>query len=45
MGVIVYVSLSGLFPFVDDQNIQEQLMDTNSLFPLDTWATVSQDGS
>ena len=44
MGVIVYVSLSGTFPFDDDRDIYEQLMNTEFLFPQDTWEGISPDG-
>ena len=44
MGVIMYVSLCGSFPFEDDCDIQEQLMDADSLFPPDSWDTVSLEG-
>ena len=37
MGVIVYVSLSGAFPFEEDRDIYEQIMDSKFLFPPDTW--------
>ena len=44
MGVIVYVTLSGQFPFEDDQNILEQLINID-LFPKETWNKISLNGS
>ncbi len=41
MGVIVYVSLSGTFPFEEDRDIYEQIMDSNFLFPIETWENLS----
>lgn len=43
MGVIIYVCLSGQFPFDDDQNIQEQLVNID-LFPEETWKNISSNG-
>jgi hypothetical protein len=44
MGVIVYVSLSGTFPFEEDRDIYEQIMNSNFMFPSDPWETISTDG-
>lgn len=44
MGVIVYVSLSGTFPFEEDRDIYEQIMNSNFMFPADPWQNVSSDG-
>ena len=44
MGVIVYVSLSGTFPFEEDRDIYEQIMNSNFMFPADPWETISTDG-
>ena len=44
MGVIVYVSLSGVFPFEEDRDIYEQIRNSNFMFPTDPWETVSDDG-
>jgi hypothetical protein len=41
MGVIVYVSLSGTFPFEEDRDIYEQIMDSNFLFPKETWKNLT----
>ena len=43
MGVIIYVCLSGEFPFDEDQNIQEQLVNID-LFPDVTWKKISLNG-
>lgn len=44
MGVIIYVSLSGVFPFEEDRDIYEQIRNSNFMFPSDPWDTVSGDG-
>lgn len=44
MGVIVYVSLSGTFPFEEDRDIYEQIVNSNFLFPSDPWSSISTDG-
>ncbi len=44
MGVIIYVSLSGTFPFEEDRDINEQIMNSNFMFPDDPWEFVSGDG-
>lgn len=41
MGVIVYVSLSGTFPFEEDRDIHEQILNSNFMFPHDPWDSVS----
>lgn len=43
MGVIIYVCLSGQFPFDDEKNIQEQLVNID-LFPDETWKNISLNG-
>jgi protein kinase D len=45
MGVIVYVSLSGVFPFEEDRDIYEQIRNSNFMFPSDPWETVTEDGT
>lgn len=45
MGVILYVSLSGTFPFEEDIDIVEQLMNFNFMFPEEPWGAVSLDGN
>ena len=44
MGVIVYVSLSGTFPFEEDRDINEQIMNPNFMFPDDPWETIKPEG-
>jgi hypothetical protein len=41
MGVIVYVSLSGTFPFEENRDIYEQIMDSNFLFPKEIWKNLT----
>jgi len=45
MGVIVYVSLSGTFPFEEDRDIYEQVMNSDFMYPPEPWDSISQDGS
>lgn len=42
-GVIVYVSLSGEFPFNDDEQIQDQMSRVSFLFPPNPWDKISVD--
>ena len=44
MGVVVYVSLSGVFPFEEDRGIYEQIRNSNFMFPADQWKHISKDG-
>ena len=44
MGVIIYVSLSGKFPFEEDREIEGQISDLSCMFPSDPWDEVSFDG-
>ena len=44
MGVIVYVSLSGTFPFEENLDINEQIMNPNFMYPPDPWEQVSPKG-
>jgi len=43
MGVIIYVSLSGKFPFEEDREIEGQISDLSCMFPSDPWDEVSFD--
>lgn len=43
MGVIIYVSLSGTFPFEEDRDIYEQILNSNFMFPPEIWDSVSRD--
>ena len=45
MGVIIYVSLSGNFPFEEDRDIYEQIMNPNVMYPPDPWDSISNDGN
>jgi serine/threonine protein kinase len=44
MGVIIYVSLSGTFPFEEDKDIYEQIMDSNFMFPNEYWKNITPNG-
>ena len=44
MGVIMYVSLSGTFPFEEDQDVYQQILNSNFMFPADPWESISSDG-
>jgi hypothetical protein len=37
IGVIVYVTLSGTFPFNDGEEIAEQIQNATFMFPPDLW--------
>ncbi|XP_076018670.1 protein kinase D4 isoform X2 [Genypterus blacodes] len=41
VGVIMYVSLSGTFPFNEDEDIRQQISNANFMYPRHLWATVS----
>lgn len=43
VGVIVYVSLSGTFPFNEDEEINDQIHNAAFMYPPDPWATVSRE--
>ena len=40
-GVIVYVSLSGQFPFNEDVAIEDQIRNADFMYPAKPWASVS----
>ena len=42
-GVIIYVSLSGQFPFNEDFDIEDQIKDAQFMYPPKPWNTISQD--
>ena len=44
VGVIVYVSLSGTFPFNEDEDINEQIQNAAFMYPPNPWKDVSSDG-
>jgi serine/threonine protein kinase len=41
VGVIIYVTLSGAFPFNDGEEITEQIQNASFMFPPDLWRGVS----
>lgn len=45
VGVIVYVSLSGTFPFNEDEDINEQIQNAAFMYPPNPWKEISSDGS
>ncbi|CAF3441433.1 unnamed protein product [Rotaria sp. Silwood1] len=42
-GVIIYVSLSGTFPFNEDEEIEDQIRNANFMFPTNPWNDISND--
>lgn len=43
VGVIIYVSVSGTFPFNEDEEIMDQIQNAAFMFPSDPWASVSHE--
>jgi protein kinase D len=43
VGVIIYVSLSGTFPFNEDEEITDQIQNAAFMFPANPWKEVSGD--
>ncbi|KAK4884345.1 hypothetical protein RN001_000616 [Aquatica leii] len=43
VGVIIYVSLSGTFPFNEDEDINEQIQNAAFMYPSNPWKEVSSD--
>ncbi|XP_076031444.1 serine/threonine-protein kinase D3 isoform X2 [Oratosquilla oratoria] len=43
VGVIVYVSLSGTFPFNEDEDINDQIQNAAFMYPPNPWKEISQD--
>ncbi|XP_062239997.1 protein kinase D4 isoform X2 [Platichthys flesus] len=41
VGVIMYVSLSGTFPFNEDEDIKQQITNATFMFPRQPWASIS----
>ncbi|XP_071748485.1 serine/threonine-protein kinase D3 isoform X3 [Lepeophtheirus salmonis] len=39
-GVIIYVSLSGTFPFNEDEDINEQIQNASFMYPTHPWKTI-----
>lgn len=44
VGVIIYVSLSGTFPFNEEEDIQQQITNATFMYPQPTWASISLEG-
>lgn len=44
VGVIMYVSLSGTFPFNEDEDIRQQITNAAFMYPRQPWATISLEG-
>ena len=40
-GVIIYVSLSGTFPFNEDEDINEQIQNASFMYPPHPWKEIS----
>uniref|UniRef100_A0A8D3C9X9 protein kinase C n=1 Tax=Scophthalmus maximus TaxID=52904 RepID=A0A8D3C9X9_SCOMX len=40
-GVIMYVSLSGTFPFNEDEDVRQQITNASFMYPRQPWASVS----
>ena len=45
VGIIIYVSLSGTFPFHDDEDINDQIQNAAFMFPPHPWKNISQEGT
>lgn len=45
VGVIIYVSLSGTFPFNEDEDINEQIQNAAFMYPPNPWKEISSDGN
>lgn len=45
VGVIIYVSLSGTFPFNEDEDIRDQMRNAAFMFPKDVWRNISKAGA
>lgn len=41
VGVIMYVSLSGTFPFNEDEDIRQQITNATFMYPRQPWACIS----
>lgn len=44
VGVIIYVSLSGTFPFNEDEDIHDQIQNAAFMYPPNPWKTVTPEG-
>lgn len=45
VGVIMYVSLSGTFPFNEDEDINDQIHNAAFMYPPNPWKQISSDGN
>lgn len=45
VGVIIYVSLSGTFPFNEDEDINDQIQNAAFMYPANPWKEISSDGT
>lgn len=43
VGVIIYVTLSGTFPFNDGEEIAEQIQNAAFMFPAEPWQQISRE--
>ena len=43
VGVIIYVSLSGTFPFNEDEDINDQIQNAAFMYPAEPWKEISRD--
>lgn len=43
VGVIIYVTLSGTFPFNEGEEIIDQIQNAAFMFPADPWSTISKE--
>ncbi|XP_044881475.1 serine/threonine-protein kinase D3-like isoform X2 [Mauremys mutica] len=41
VGVIIYVSLSGTFPFNEEEDVNDQIQNAAFMYPRQTWASIS----
>lgn len=44
VGVIIYVSLSGTFPFNEDEDINDQIQNAAFMYPPNPWKEISEQG-
>lgn len=45
VGVIIYVSLSGTFPFNEDEDIHDQIQNAAFMYPPNPWKEISPEGN
>ncbi|XP_055879880.1 serine/threonine-protein kinase D1-like isoform X5 [Biomphalaria glabrata] len=43
VGVVIYVSLSGTFPFNEDEEISDQIQNASFMYPPNPWKDISQE--